>query len=138
MADDKKDSLAMLVEIYREVGETKTNVENVSRKLDSHIEYSSSELKRINELDNEQNRILDKHIEGVNTLKDMHVAHRMETHHQIALLQENLETQKKETAARIEALEKPYDLVKFAGKVVVWVAGVAGAIAALLKLFGGL
>lgn len=136
MAENNSQSL--LADIYREVGETKVTVENVSRKLDSHIEYATAELKKINELDNEQNRILDKHIEGVNTLKDMHLAHRMETHQQIQLLQQSFELQKREAEARIEALEKPYDLVKFAGKIIVWVATVGGALVGLLKLFGGL
>jgi phosphomevalonate kinase len=135
---DKPDSLSMLTDIYREVGETKVTVENLSKKMEGHIDHATLEFRRINELDNEQNRILDKHIEGVNTLKDMHLAHRMETHQQIELLKQSVELQKKESDARIQALEKPYDLVKFAGKVIVWVAGVAGALAGLLKLFGGL
>lgn len=132
------DNQSLLTDIYREVGETKVNVENMSRKMDSHITHASEEFKRINELDNEQNRILDKHIEGVNTLKDMHLAHRMETHEQIRLLQESISVQKVESNSRIEALEKPYDFIKFAGKVIVWVGTIAGAVAGIIALFGGL
>lgn len=135
MAEDRNNTL--LTDIYREVGETKVTVKNVSRKLDDHISATSSELKRINDLDMEQNRILDKHIEGVNTLKDMHVAHRIETITQIDILKETLELQKKETEARLKYIEKPFELIKYAGKVVMWVGAVAGAIAGIIKLFGG-
>lgn len=137
MSEDQKAS-SMLADIYREVGETKVNVENVSKKLDNHIDNTVMELRRINELDTEQNRILDKHIEGVNTLKDMHVAHRVETITQIDILKQNLELQRKEVDARMEAIEKPFELVKYAGKVLIWVGSAAGAIAAIIALFGGL
>lgn len=133
MADDRQ----MLADIYREVGETKITVEAVSKKLDSHVDSTAQELKRINDLDNEQNRILDKHIEGVNTLKDMHVAHRVEMIAQIDLMKQNLELQKRETEARIQAIEKPFEFFKYAGKVLIWVGSAAGAIAAIMALFGG-
>lgn len=123
----KIDSFSMLADIHREVGETSVAVKNVDKKIDSHIDYSLKEFKAINKLDAEQNRILDKHVEGVNTLKDMHVAHRAETKEQIGLLTESLKVQKKDSHERLEALERPYELVKYAGKVFVWVLGVAVA-----------
>lgn len=135
MAEDRNSQ--MLTDIYREVGETKVTVEAVSKKLDSHIDSTATELRRINDLDNEQNRILDKHIEGVNTLKDMHVAHRIEMIAQLDIMKQNLELQKAESEARIKAIEKPFELVKYAGKVLVWVGTAAGAIAAIMALFGG-
>ena len=132
-----KDNSSMLADIYREVGETKVTVEAVSKKLDSHVDATAVELRRINDLDNEQNRILDKHIEGVNTLKDMHVAHRIEMIAQLDIMKQTLELQKAESEARIEAIEKPFEFVKYAGKVLVWVGTAAGAIAAIMALFGG-
>lgn len=145
-----KNEKSILTDIYREVGETKVTLDSVSKKLDNHVEYANSELKRINELDAQQNFLLDKHIEGVNTLKEMHLAHRMETFEQISLFKESLSLQKQSLEAkqseideRIKAIEKPFDLVKYAGKVVVWVSavgtGVLGFLKALkwLKIFGG-
>lgn len=135
MAEDNKlDSMAMLTEIYREVGETKTTIGNVDTKLDKHIDYSLNEFGKINTLDAEQNRILDKHIEGVNTLKEMHIAHRAESEQKLSLLQESIRLQKDEHDQRINALEKPYDLLKLAGKVFVWCGGIAGALYAIAQL----
>lgn len=132
MGDDQK----LLTEIYREVGETKATMKSVEKRVEDHIGFSSEEFKKIHELDTEQNRILDKHIEGVNTLKEMYIAHRVETIEQIQLLKDSLKVQRDEASARIEALEKPYDLLKFAGKVVVAVGAVAGAIVAIAQLLG--
>lgn len=122
-----------LVDIYREVGETKVSVEGISSKLDNHVEYSLTEFSKINELDAEQNRILDKHIEGVNTLKQLYIEHRAESKEQIELLKTSLEVQRTECNGRLAALERPYDLVKFAGKVVVVLGGIIGAIWTILK-----
>ena len=140
----------MLTAIHREVGETKVKVDAVSEKLNNHVDLTTLELKRINELDAQQNFLLDKHIEGVNTLKEMHLAHRMETFEQISLFKESLVMQKqdmemkqKEIDERIKAIEKPFDLVKYAGKVIVWVSavgtGLLGVLKALkwFKIFGG-
>lgn len=136
MAEDRNNS-QMLADIYREVGETKVTVEAVSKKLDSHVDSTAMELRRINDLDNEQNRILDKHIEGVNTLKDMHVAHRVEMIAQLDIMKQNLELQKTETEARLKVLEAPRNFIKYAGKVVIWVGSIAGAIAAIVALLEG-
>jgi hypothetical protein len=133
MSEDSKNS-SMLANIYREVGESKVTLQNVDNKLDSHIQETKEELRRINALDDEQNRILDKHIEGVNTLKDMHLAHRIETIEQIQLLKESLDVQKDEAAKRIEALEKPHELIKYIGKVIMWVGSIAVAIAGIVQL----
>lgn len=135
MAEDKKTTdSALLTQIYREVGETKTAVKSVDSKIDNHIEYSLHEFAKINELDSEQNRILDKHIEGVNTLREMHVAHRNETKQQIEILKESLELQKDECNERLQTLEKPYDLLKLIGKVAVWMGGILGVIYVALKI----
>lgn len=140
MAEEKKN---LLTEIYREVGETKTSVKGLDKKVDTHIDKTEQALKDINEQDAEQNIILsehkqslDLHIEGVNTLRDMHVAHRREAAEQMVILREALDIQRQECDARIEALEKPYDLVKLMGKVAVWLGGVAGAIYGIIRLLG--
>jgi len=137
MSDENNDQNVLLTNIYREVGETKVSVGNLDKKVDKHIDYTQQELKAINELDVEQNRILDAHIEGVNTLKKMHLAHRTENQQRMHILRESLELQKKECDARIGALERPYDLIKLAGKMLIWLGGLATAIYAIVRLFGG-
>lgn len=139
MSNDKKDPT--LSDIYREVGETKVSVKAINEKVDKHVDMTQIALKEINELDAQQNVILnehklslDKHIEGVNTLREMHVSHRAETAEQINLLKQSVDLQRQECVGRLEALEKPYDLVKFAGKVIIWVGSIAGAIYGIIKL----
>lgn len=120
MSKPEQDS-KLLTNIYREVGEARTQIKVINEKLDSHINLTLKELKSINELDNEQNRILDVHIAGVNTLKELYVAHRKETSEQIRLLRDSLECQKKELQARLTALEESEKLIKYLGKVIMWV-----------------
>lgn len=137
MSEDNKNQ-EMLTKIYREVGETKTSVYNLNKRLEDHINLTLTELKAINELDNEQNRILDVHIAGVRNLEKLYTAHRKEGLEQLAILKELLQNHKAEMNARIEALEKPYDLIKYAGKVIMWVGGVSGAVYGIARLFGAL
>lgn len=143
MSDNKDKDLedqfkTLVVEELRSISQVqKENYEcfvSLDKKLDLHIQKTEYELKKINELDRQQNASLDQHIEGVNTIKEMHVAHRTETKQQIDLMAERLDVQKQETAARLESLEKPYDLVRYAGKVLTWVGAISGSIYAILKL----
>lgn len=131
---EKKDIFPILTDIYRDLGETKAIVDRVDERLSSHIKFSLEELNKINELDAEQNRILDKHIEGVNTLKKMYIAHRDETKQQIELLRESLSLQKDEHDKRINSLEKPYDLLKLIGKVSVWACGIVSLVYVSLQV----
>lgn len=126
----------VLLDIYREVGETKTAVKGLDKKVDSHINFSLEEFRKINDLDQEQNAILDKHIEGVNTLKIMHLEHRKESLEQIAILKESLELQKKEYEVRLKSVEEPLAVIKYLGKVIMWVATASAAIISTLKLLG--
>lgn len=145
MAEDgkKQDNFAMLADIHREVGETRTKVEGMETTLGDHIKHTRNELSKINELDAEQNRILDKHIEGVNTLKEMHVAHRNETKKQIESLEESIKlqrealgVQKAELVARLVEIEKPVLSAKAVGKAALWTIATLIAIAGLLVKLG--
>lgn len=138
MGEDEK---KLLIDIHREVGVTQTKVEAVADTVNTHIQTTKAEFDKINELDAEQNLILaahkaslDTHIEGVNTLKEMYVSHRQESEEKISILRENLKMRHEESIARIEALEKPYDFVKYAGKVAVWVGGILGVVLTVLKI----
>jgi len=119
------DNNTLLTNIYREVGETKVSVKALDGKVDSHIKISREEFKAINQLDAEQNSILAAHIEGVRTLREMYSAHRSESLENIAMLRQSLELQRNEAHARIDNLERPYELVKYAGKALVWIMGVS-------------
>ncbi len=58
------------------------------------------EIEKVNELDAHQNKLIDEHIEGVTTLKEMHVAHRQETHEMITKLANTCDS-------RLNRLEAP-------------------------------
>ena len=133
----------LLVDIYREVGVTQEKVGGLDKKLDDHIRYTQEEFRAINELDNKQNLILaehkqslDVHIEGVNTLKEMYVAHRREAKEELKMLRESLDIKYIEASARISVLEKPYDLLKYIGKVAAWLIPVVGLVSGVLKALG--
>jgi superfamily II helicase len=125
------DELRTLSSIQKETSECFVQLD---KKLDLHIQKTQHELEKINTLDLHQNDLLDQHIRGVNTIKDMHVSHREETKQQIEIMSQKLDLQRQETVARLETLEKPYDLVKYAGKVLTWVGAIAGSLYAILKL----
>jgi hypothetical protein len=139
MGEDEK---KLLIDIHREVGVTQEQVKNVADKVDTHINKSSEEFQKINELDAEQNIILqqhkqslDIHIEGVNTLKDLYIAHRKESKEELDLLREDLNLKHTETSARIEALEQPYDFIKYIGKVFAWIVPIVSVLAGIAKIF---
>ncbi len=149
MADNTKNSSNMLAQIYREVGETKTAVNNLEDKLQRHIDHSLKELSKINKLDAEQNRILDEHILGVKTLQELYVSHRQETLEMIEILKESLETQKKEYKttlkglevahdSRLEKLERPHEFLKTVKVVAGWILAVGGAIILIINMIKGL
>lgn len=125
---------SVLLDIYREVGETKVAIDSLDKKVETHIRFSLEEFNKINELDQEQNSILDKHIEGVNTLKAMYVEHRKESLKQIAILNETLELQKKEYEVRLKEVEEPLAFIKYLGKVLMWVASISAGILAIANL----
>lgn len=124
-----------LASISREIGETKVALKGIHSRLDEHINLTVKELKAINELDNEQNRILDVHIAGVNNLRDMYVAHRQETNQQIQLLKQMVNKNNELSQARLDKLEQTETLLKYIGKVFIWVVMTSGAalIAAFVK-----
>lgn len=128
MSDSKNDS-KMLVEIYREVGETKVSVDNLIERLGQHIDYTQVELQKINKLDQEQNSSLDRHIEGVNTLKELYLNHKKETDERMNLIA----LQRQDLEARVIKVEKPYDIAKSIGRIIMWVVTAGAALAAIVQ-----
>jgi len=92
------------------------NIVSLDKKVDLHIQRTEYELKRINELDEHQNRLLDQHIEGVNTLKKWCDQHE----------QANRE--------RFEMLEEPAKWIKTTVKIAMALGGLATAILTVGKL----
>ena len=109
--------LEMLNKIAEKAEETQNCVNQLDKKVDLHIQKTQYELEKINKLDEEQNRILDKHIEGVNTLKKMYSTH------------------EEENNTRFEALEAPRKWLSTTMKIILTVGGVVGAILGVVKYF---
>jgi dynactin complex subunit len=103
--------------------ETHKAVVALDKKLELHIQRTEFELNRINELDANQNKLLDEHIAGVNTLKNMY------------------ETHEKKDEERFSQVMAPAKWLLNTLKVVTITGGAAGALAAifkLIKMFKGL
>lgn len=90
-----------------------TTVGSLDKKLDLHIQSTVYELKAIHRLDEQQNKLIDQHIEGVKTLKSM--IDRNETNNE----------------GRFQKLEEPRKLWSLSVKLFVGVGSVGAAIAAI-------
>lgn len=132
MSEDNKNGVN-LVEVYREVGETKILITNLSEQLKTFIDKTQIELEKINQLDQEQNKSLDLHIAGVQTLQKMYIEHKSASDTQIQLLTESIKIQKQDLELRMTKVEKPYEIVKYIGKAIVWVATVGAGLATIIK-----
>ena len=126
----------ILLQLHRDMAASQQQLQMLTEQIKNHIDVTSEELKTINRLDSEQNSILaaqqkslDIHIEGVNTLKKLYISHREDNKKELKLLRQEMN-------ARLEALEMPYDYIKFSGKVFTWCAGALGVIAGVLKIIG--
>lgn len=95
--------------------ETNSAILQLDKKLDLHIQKTSYELKLINDQDEIQNKLLDAHIAGVNTLKMIHEEH------------------VKENETRFKSLEEPRKFLKTATKVVVWLGSLGVAVVGILE-----
>lgn len=113
---DEDEIKTLLIRLASKADETKDSIACLDKKLDLHIQKTEYELKRINELDDVQNRLLDQHIEGVNTLKKMYEAHEAD----------DLE--------RFQKLEAPRRWAQFTVKVFITVGSIAAAVAGIAKL----
>lgn len=121
MSEDNKKLLELILEGQKQLAdkhdETQRSVSNLDKNLSLHIQKTELELKKINELDEIQNKLLDQHIEGVNTLK------RWADGHEAA---NRLEFEKLRTKQ-----EAPKKWFQTTVKILVALGAVAGAIAAL-------
>lgn len=87
--DDRyKEHTLLLHKISDQVSEQSKVIAKLDKKVDLNIQQVQYELEKIHRLDEQQNELIDKHIEGVNTLKDMQVAHVAEAEIRFAKLEE--------------------------------------------------
>jgi hypothetical protein len=120
MSDGKKEKdlyLEALNDMKSLVRETHTHLISLDKKVDLHIQKTELELQRINELDQTQNALLDKHIEGVNTLKKWCDQHASDNDKKFEVLAAQMNSPKKWAQTTV--------------KIVVTLGAVAGALAAL-------
>lgn len=93
---------------------------DLDKKVDLHIQKTEYELKNIHEQDAVQNKLLDQHIEGVNTLKKMFERH------------------DKEDRERFAKLEEPRKFIKTVTRIVLWTGGIGTAVMGVLELLAKL
>lgn len=114
--DGKSDIyLELLTKISEQANSTQTAIADLDKKVDLHIQKTQFELTAINKLDEVQNDLLDKHIAGVDTLKQM------------------FEAQKAVYNAKFERIEAPRKMFKLAKDSLLWIAAIAGAVLGVIK-----
>lgn len=109
--------LARMMDEQREHrAETASSFSLLDKKVDLHIQKTEYELARINDQDEIQNKLLDQHIEGVNTLKKM-----FEVHEQ-------------QDIARFQKIEEPRRAIKYVTKLTLWLGGLGTAAMGIVEL----
>ena len=109
--------LAKMMEEQREHrSETANSFAHLDKKVDLHIQKTEYELARINTQDEIQNKLLDQHIEGVQTLKRM-----FENHEQ-------------QDFERFQKLEEPRKWIQGTLKIFLAFGGLGTAIVGIMKL----
>lgn len=118
----EKEFRSIVVSELREIkngqSDLESCVEKLDKKLDLNIQKLEYELQNVSKLDESQNRMLDEHMKRSDTLEKMLLMFR------------------KEMSARIEALEQPYDFIKYLGKVAAWSSAILGLVIVILKILG--
>lgn len=113
MATDKefqKEVVTRLISLSDSVG-------GLDKKVELHIQSTQYELKGIRALDEQQNKLIDQHIEGVKNLRAW------------------LDRHEVDDGKRFEALERPKRFRQQALKYLVSLGVVAGAIAGIIELW---
>ena len=85
----------------------------LDKKIDLHIQGTAYELKAINRLDEQQNKLIDQHIDGVKTLKAL--IDRNENHNE----------------TRFQKIEEPKKLIGLFTKVMIVVGSIGASLAGL-------
>ena len=115
--DDSDIYLELLNRISEQSSNTQKAIFELDKKLDLHIQKTQLELEGIHSLDRQQNKLLDEHIAGVLTLRNM------------------FETQKATCHAKFERIEAPKRLFKSIKDGLLWIAAIVGATLGVMKFF---
>lgn len=123
-------------ELSEEMKACYKSIINLDKRLSLREQAISHEFEKINKLDQEQNRLLDEHIAGVNTLKKMLVLQKKELKAIISILENQTSERFEKIDDRIDDVEAPQKaakiFVKFVGGIGILVSSIFG----VLKLFG--
>lgn len=128
----------ILSDILSRVEDSNSSIRELDKKFELHKQRIEFDIDRINELDARQNDLIDEHIQGVNTLKEMHVAHREESLKMIHRLKESCDMQMAATDTRLRELEKPSPWMIWLGQNKIIAGGLiatAAALATILKFW---
>ena len=114
-----------LKEISSDQKETRTCVDELSIKMGLALQKTEFELQNIHKTDDVQNKLLDDHIKGVNTLTVMHEEQRGDINSRLKQVDDRFD--------KVEAPQKAFSYIaKLTGKIGI----VASALYGILKLFG--
>ena len=86
-AKNKDVYLELLNDIKAKQEDTQESVVKLDKKVDLHIQKTEFELSAINRLDEHQNQLLDEHIAGVKTLKELYEQHEVEDERRFAAIE---------------------------------------------------
>jgi len=118
MSEDRRDDYTAILErIADQVTDQGKLLTKLDKKVDLNIQKMEYELSNIHQTDMVQNKLIEEHIAGVNTLQGIYEEH------------------KKENNARFETLEAPRKWFKTTKNIILVLGSLAAATLGILKLF---
>lgn len=94
-------------------------------RVETKVDFLSEDMKEVKAQDLIQNKLIDEHIAGVNSLKQL-----------IQIESAKFEVYKTETDARLKILEFPFKFIQTNKKALVWIGGICSALAGIAKFAG--
>lgn len=116
MSENDSLHLQLLKKLLASQLELQETVAELDKKMELHAQKADYEFSQLKRLDEEQNALIDEHIAGVTTLRQMH-----------KLLKDDIH-------ARLERLETPRKALNYATSLILWLGSIAGATLGLIKL----
>lgn len=102
-----------------------TEISERMARVETRVDYISEDMKEVKAQDLIQNRLLDEHIAGVNSLKQL-----------VEIEGQKRDIIQKETDARLKKIESPLKFIQVNKAAIIWIGGICSAIAGIAKLFG--
>lgn len=94
-------------------------------RVETRVDFISDDMKDVKAQDLIQNKLLDEHIAGVNSVKEL-----------VKVESEKRDLIQAQNDERLKKIETPYKFIQVNKAALIWVGGICSALAGIAKLIG--